>query len=367
MKVIHFITSIDKKDGGTASYISLLSNKLGLETELYIVTSPTNTPVDIKNAQVISICLNIKKYTSVINDMNKIIRKINPDIVHINGIWEPQTWWFQNIAQKKNIKVIITPHGMLEPWILSQNKWKKNIALFFYQRKAIRKADYLHATALMEKNNLLKLNYNNNIEIIPNGIDVEKISIKNNWNKTKNILFMSRIHPKKGIEILIDTVNLIRDKLLDYKFIIAGEGDIHYLDFLINKVKGLDLDNLFEFKGGVYEGQKWNLLQRADLFILPTFSENFGIVVAEALASGTPVITTKGTPWKELSERNCGLWIDLNIENLKNAILDFINLNEKDLEMMGKAGRQLIEEKYNTKIMSDHLKTLYQKVNKTYY
>lgn len=138
-----------------------------------------------------------------------------------------------------------------------------------------KKADYLHATADSEKENLLKLGYNTQIEVIPNGIEVENIVLKKDWERKKRILFLSRIHVKKGIEFLLEATALLKDKLDGYVIEIAGEGDKEYIAQLKQKAKELQIESFVQFCGGVYGDQKWKLFQEADVFVLPTFSENF--------------------------------------------------------------------------------------------
>ena len=121
---------------------------------------------------------------------------------------------------------------------------------------------------------------------------------------------------------------------------------------------------MISFCGGVYGEKKWELFRQADLFILPTYSENFGIVVAEALASGTPVITTKGTPWQELETEHCGWWTEIGSKPTIKALKSFLACTEKELEQMGTNGRQLIERKYSAKKMAEDMITLYQEVIK---
>lgn len=365
MKIIHFVPSIDRTSGGVGSYMQLLAKELGKLCELYIVTAKTEHQLKIENAKIRYIPCNIGQYSTMKKEWNAILDEIKPNLVHVNCCWMPCCTLIQKWAQKKNYKVILTPHGMLEPWIIKRHYWTKKFpALLLYQRKAIIKADYIHATAESEKNNLLNLGYNDKIKVIANGIDVDSIHIKSSWKINKKILFLSRIHIKKGIEFLLEAVAELKGQLEGYTIYIAGEGENNYIQNLKEKAESLGINNLISFCGGVYGEKKWELFRQADLFILPTYSENFGIVVAEALASGTPVITTKGTPWQELEMEHCGWWTEVGSESTTNALKSFLSCNETELEQMGKNGRQLIERKYSAKKMAKDMITLYQKVIK---
>ena len=227
----------------------------------------------------------------------------------------------QRQALKRGIKTYIMPHGMLEPWILHRHYWTRKLpALLLYQRKALKKAVGLIATAESERRNIVSLNVNANVQLIANGIDMSGIIMKSSWKRRKKILYVSRIHVKKGIELLIETAAGISEHLKDYEIVIAGEGDADYVARLKAQAQNSLLN--MRFVGGVYGEEKWRLFQEADFFVLPTYSENFGYVIAEALACGTPVITTKDTPWEAI-DGICGCWIERSEKELAKAIFDF--------------------------------------------
>lgn len=358
MKVIHFITAIDRSLGGVSLYMQLLTKELGKKVDLLVVTRPTPNPLQLENCRIIYLPFPLSEIYSFKKQWRKILKMEKPNIVHINGIWMMQTWIIQKEAIQLGIKTYITPHGMLEPWILNRNPLKKKLALFLYQKKALKSALALISTAESEKENILKLQMNPNVYTIPNGIDISEINLKNNWNVKKKILYLSRVHVKKGVELLIDSVVELEHELKGYEIIIAGEGEQAYLAQLIEKSEAIK-NNSIKFVGGIYGNEKWNLYQDADFFVLPTHSENFGYVIAESLATGTPVITTKGAPWQDLEERNCGFWIERDKESLKDAIRKMIKLDNVQLRRMGISGRKLIEEKFSAVSVANSIFNIY--------
>lgn len=362
MRVIHYIPTIDRNWGGTTAYIQLLANELGKQTELHIFTHASENPVEMQNCQ-IHYLPSWKQLGTMKREFMRLMNDIQPDVFHVNGCWIPGCALTQKWAQEIGVKVVLTPHGMLEPWIMARHYWTRKLpTLWLYQKAAVRNADCLHATAISEKENLLKLGYNDRIEIIPNGIEVDKIALKKDWERKKRILFLSRIHVKKGIEFLMEAVALLKDQLEGYVIEIAGEGEKEYIAQLKQKAKELQIESLVQFCGGVYGDSKWELFRHADVFVLPTHSENFGIVVAEALACGTPVITTKGTPWQELETDCCGWWTEIGTEALIAALRKFLALSDEEIERMGRNGRKLVEDKYSSRKMAEEMVRMYNEL-----
>lgn len=359
MKIIHYIPSINRSCGGTSEYIRLLAEKLGQQSELHVVTHKSQHSVPMEHCQVHFVHKNI--LGAMKQEWNTLIDAIKPDIVHVHGCWNPQCAWVQKWSQVKGYKVILTTHGMLEPWIMKRNYWTKKLpALILYQKKALRKVDYIHVTAERERDNFRSLRYNEKIKVIPNAVNVEEIKMKDSWKRSKTILFLARVHMQKGLRFLIEATATLKNELRGYKVVIAGEGDAAYIDTLKQMALQAGIQDIISFAGGVYGEEKWNLFRKADVFVLPSFSENFGIAIAEALASGTPVITTKGTPWKDLVKYNCGWHTEIETLPTVTALKEFLRLDEKTLEMMGRNGRRLIEEKYSTQSMADEMMGLYK-------
>lgn len=362
MKVIHYTPSLDRLWGGTAMYMKLLAKELGKRVELHVTSHTSENELCMEYCKVHY--LTSWKYPKKMKqDWILLLDKVHPDIVHINCCWTPSCALLQKWAQQLGYMVVLTPHGMLEPWILKRHYWTRKVpALLLYQKHAVKYANYLHATSESEKENLLNLGYNDRVALIANGLDVENIKMKATWKCNKELLFLSRVHVKKGINFLIEAVASLKTEMQGYVVRIAGEGEKNYINELRFLATRLGVNDIIHFEGGVYGNRKWELFQQADLFILPTHSENFGIVVAEALACGTPVITTKGTPWSELESEHCGWWTEIGMEGTVQALREFLALKEEDLEIMGRNGRRLVESRYSEHKIAEEFVALYNKM-----
>jgi glycosyltransferase involved in cell wall biosynthesis len=253
---------------------------------------------------------------------------------------------------------MVSPHGMLEPWAWRHNAWKKRPVWWAWEKRNVESAAVLQATAYEEAANLRALGLRNPIAIIPNGVDIPKLRPLPHQKEVRTALFISRIHPKKGLLNLVKAWALLRPK--DWRMVIAGPSEGGHEAEVKKAVIEAGLENQFEFPGPVYEGAKWDLYNQADLFVLPTYSENFGVVVAEALAAAVPVITTKGAPWHELIEYNCGWWVDVGIDHLVTALREAFALSDNERQEMGLRGRTLVQEKYSWPTIATEMASVYR-------
>lgn len=363
MKIIHYIPSIDRMAGGISTYMQVLAKPLGTMAEVHIMTHASENPLPMENCKV----HDIPRYRPFSGVWKKavvdLLDSVRPDIVHVNCCWTPDCAMIQRLAQKWGYKVVLTPHGMLEPWIIKRHYWTRKVpALWLYQKAAVQRADCVQATAESERDNLLKLGYNSNIKVVRLGIDAESIEMKKSWKKTRQILFLSRVHVKKGINFLVEAADVLRNELQGYKILVAGEGDADYVEALKRMICDRGLQDIVQLIGGVYGDEKWRLFQTSDFFVLPTHSENFGLAIAESLASGTPVITTVGTPWSDLNSSEAGAWIEIGTEPLVETLRRFLSLSEDELETMGRNGRKLIETKYSAHVMAEQMMEVYKSV-----
>ncbi|SDF12878.1 Glycosyltransferase involved in cell wall bisynthesis [Bacteroidales bacterium KHT7] len=373
MKILHYINTLDRSFGGTTTYMQMLALSLRSRAELVFVADASPNPVEISGAKVIFMQSKWYSRSRYKKELTAILDAENPDVVHINTIWLPQCAWAQLWAEQKGYKCALTVHGMLEPWIVNRNRWKKKLGMIFFQRRQLQTALWQTVTAMEEREHVLQYYSSEsiadasklNIDVIPIGIDSESIARKCASQKVdgeKYILFLSRIHPKKGIEILLDSLCCVREKIAGYKVKIAGDGDSAYVEKLKNFCSENNLNNIVEFVGGIYGDDKWRLISNASVLVLPTYSENFGLVVAEAMSASIPVITTNTTPWQILADTDSGWCVPVGVEHVADALADFASLSADELQQKGRNAFSVISREYSLGMMGEKLMSFYKKM-----
>ena len=268
------------------------------------------------------------------------------DILHTHSLWMMQTYYAYKATKSKDVKLCMHIHGTLSPWALQRSKLKKRLSsIFLKQRKVLERADLLIASCEDEYNDIRNYGLKNPVAIITNGIEIPNLSTSV-IKKEKTLVFLSRIHPKKGIDILLKSWKAIQDKYPDWNLQIAGNDSTEYAAILKNESAALQCKRV-KFTGELRGNEKHEFLATASLFVLPTHSENFGIAVGEALACGTPVITTTGAPWSGLVDNDCGLWIELSVDNLTRALEDMMSRPLDELSRMGENGREWMKRDFS--------------------
>ena len=362
LKIAHSIASMDIRAGGTTSAVLdiLKEQSKFADLELYTLSSAHQIDIDIERLKLFSETALIRDYSF---ELQKKLKESSADIFHCHALWNLTMHQMAAKARKLKKKYIISVHGMLHPWAINNKGFKKKIALSLYQQADLNMADCLHATSAFEAQYIQQSGYLNPIAVIPNGINLKDYPLRKdsiaNTNKRK-LLFLSRIHFEKGYVVVLFAWSKIPEVLrADWEMEIVGSGDRDYLESLQIKIKNLNLQSQIKITGPKYGKEKIQIYHSSDLFILPSYSENFGMVVAEALSCGIPVITTKGTPWKDLEDSNAGSWIDLGIIPLQETLKQYLQKDRSELKQMGINGRKLVEEKYSIESVGTKFKELY--------
>ncbi len=369
MNTLAVINGLSKASGGTSHSVPELSNALGrvgANRFLINISSKMDGESNLPDPQLVD-TLNVRarKFSFIrwAPQLPFAIRDIcsheNIKLMHIHGIWLPGAHTAVRVSKELKLPLVITTHGMLTQWHFNHKAWKKRPAWWLYQKKDLETARAVHITSKDEGDDLRKIGFKGSMALIPNGSEIPK------WHEpsmepkeTRTALFFSRIHLKKGLLNLVEAWAALRPK--GWRMLIVGPDTEGYGQVVKNAVRNKGLEKDFVFMEPVYGQAKWDVYRNADIFVLPTFTENFGIVIPEAMACGLPVITTHGTPWNEIRERNCGWWIPIGVDPLVEALRRAISASDAERRAMGKRGRQLVEEKYNWDSAAKKMLILYE-------
>jgi glycosyltransferase involved in cell wall biosynthesis len=344
------------------------------------------------------------------------------DIVHVHSNWTFPVWWGCRCARRAGKKLVMSPQGCLSPMSLRHSAWKKRL-VGWMDRYFLGRADAIHATSAVEREwverwlgkqkaesgKLKKEGEWVPVVVIPNGVEAaafagigDREAISRRWPECQGkrvALYLSRIHPIKGLRMLIDAWGEISHA--GWQLLVVGADEAGHEAEIKVRVERCGLAESVTFGGPRYGEEKVAVMKAADLFILPSHSENFGIVVAEALACGVPVITTKGAPWSELlghsdpvnSKRStvnsedvtgsqftvygsrltdhgsrltelaangrCGWWIDVGVDPLARALEEAMELTDDERRAMGENGRRLVVERYTWERVVAEMEKLY--------
>jgi glycosyltransferase involved in cell wall biosynthesis len=354
MRVLHTVASLRPGTGGPARSVPGLANalaSLGIEVHVW---SPELTPWHSQSNQ----------FTLHHGALAEALDRIAPcDMIHDHGLWLPTNHSVAASAGRRGIPRIVSPRGMLEPWALNHKKWKKRLAWWLYQRRDLQSAAALHATADSEAHQFECLGLRKPIHIVPNGVDV-CMNLESGMGRPgggkKTALFLSRIQSKKGLPMLVEAWAKVLPQGWQMR-VVGPDEDEHRaeVESMVSKA-GIVAD--WTFEGPLEASDKATAFASADLFILPTYSENFGIAVAEALAAGVPVITTRGAPWRGLVETGSGWWVEPTSDALATALADACTRNEGVLREMGGRGREWMLRDFTWKSVASRIIRAYDDV-----
>ena len=262
-------------------------------------------------------------------------RDVMTGVVHVHGLWTPFEWRACREARRRGARLVISPHGSLEPWALGHKRIKKLAAWTVYQKRILQRADLLVASSDLERDNFRKLGLTAPIAVIPVGVDTSDrpgdVLEPSASGREKVVLFLSRLSPKKGIPDLLQAWHGLTDRR-GHELHIHGYGPDAYRTLLERQIAGLGIAAHVKLRGPLFGADKWRKFQQSSIYVLPSYSENFGITVAEALLSGLPVITSDATPWGELPSRGLGWIVGNDVAELREALQLALSQNIGRLE-----------------------------------
>jgi glycosyltransferase involved in cell wall biosynthesis len=303
------------------------------------------------------------------NQLWSALRSAQPRLIHSHGLWTDVNRCAAVMARQKGIPHVLGPCGMLDPTALKRSAWKKQLVGAWFQTEGLRQASCLLANSEQEYQDIRNFGLRNPVAIVPNpvpGPGPGPGSCANTSTPGKapfsggrnTALFLGRIHPVKGLSRLVEAWSRLSAAHPDWQLVLAGPDEGGHRAVINAQITRLGCGASVHFTGPLDTPSKWAALQAADLFVMPSDFENFGLAIVEAMMASLPVITTTGTPWKSLAEKGIGWWVDPSASSLELALAESMNLSDDVRAEMGRRASQLANE-YSPENITSQLLDLY--------
>ena len=383
MRVLHVISCLAHADGHAQFCLSLASGLAARGHPQQVFTLPTSAEAALPDPMGLACyaqgpvlpLLNVCVGAGWERRIAAVAKAWRPDVVHLHGGWHPLLFAGARVARKMKLPMVLSLHGSLRPVVLEEDRrLRKWLAWRCYQKRLVAWADVIHGTTDMERADIRRLGFKNPVVVVPCGVDVaafvgrrNREAVDRRWPVCRGkriLLFLSRIHPGKGLDLLVESWRRVAADFPDWHVLIAGPDEQCFERTIRGAVRQAGLADRVTFCGPMYGDDQAMLLASADLFVLPTHGDSFGLVVTESLACGVPVICTKGAPWEELLTERCGWWPDIGVEPLASAFQHAMRLPVSELRAMGQRGRQLMEQKYQWDAVVTQMTAIYVQLAK---
>lgn len=368
MKIAHVVVSLDPVAGGppiVAARLAAAQARLGHEVRLISYRQPQATDrVDRMIAAMPGGNLLRRDELAPASRAERLFatdaRRTIPtgltgiDVVHLHGVWDPILKAAADAARRLGIPYAVAPHGMLDPWSLSQSWLKKRLALFVGYRAMLNNAAFLHLLNRDESDLIKPLGLRTTAVVIPNGIDSEEIAdlpqpgtfraAHPELGADPYILFLSRLHYKKGLDHLASAFGILATTRADIRLVVAGPDD-GALSAFEQSIRNAGLSARVHVVGPLFGRDKYAAFRDAACFCLPSRQEGFSMAILESLACATPVVISDACHFPEVTERGAGTVVALDAKAIAAAIERILN-DDGLRHRMGEAGRAMVSSEY---------------------
>jgi glycosyltransferase involved in cell wall biosynthesis len=276
----------------------------------------------------------------------------NADVLQVHGLWTGHSYATLRFASKFGKPVIVSAHGMLDDWALRHKKWKKLPYSAFVERPKLSRATCLRALTKVEAENYRSFGLKTPVAVIPNGVDVPDNASPQAFFQQyphlegrKILLFIGRLHKKKGVDLLAKAWESVTSQLPDSHLVIAGPDDGALGASLRRDVAASGASSI-TFSGMLTGSLKWSAYSAAAAFVLPSFSEGLSMATLEALWLGVPILITRECNFREIEPLECTFLIEPTIPGIAGGVLDMLRRPSTELRARGAAGTQFVRANY---------------------
>ena len=318
-------TSIGSSGGGVSSLIREQVSRLQADISPTIFSSDIDTPINIPNTtSIIYSRAYFKGKFLYFPNMKNQVTDFKPDLIHQHGIWNYLSIVANKTTSTLQCPLIISPHGMLEEWIVSRKQYQKKILRQLFQNRNFNRATVFHALTEKEVEDIRRIGFRGDIAIIPNGIEVKHTCVKVDVQKQLKAVYLGRLHPKKRVLELIKAASLLCIEGFPIELDIYGWGDENYT----NQVKCLaQANNNIVFHGPIYDEKKYKALRDSDLFVLPSLSEGLPMAILEAWSVGTPTLHSEYCNLSIGFKKGASLVTSPDTNSIKQGLKKYISLS----------------------------------------
>lgn len=370
MKVLHVIPAVAPRYGGPSQAViemCLALQHVGIDVELCATDADGNGQLDVElDKPTLYRGVRAHFFRRDRSEAFKFSRSMahwldgniaGYDIVHIHAVFSHATQAAARACRRHRVPYIVRPLGTLEPWSMQQKRPRKLIAWHFFFRRVLHEASAVHYTTEQERElteRSLKLSGG---IVIPNGVAEELLEVQASGRFREQhgipanapfVLTLSRLHPKKGIDLLLRAVIDLKaqDKLTEWHLVIAGDGEVDDVERLRKIVRGTAIEPAVHWVGWLEGAVKFEALAEADLFVLSSFQENFGIGAVESMACGSPVLLSRQVGLaSDVRNAGAGWVVTLDVAGLRDGLADAAG-NPTELATRGAAARELARERF---------------------
>ena len=291
------------------------------------------------------------------------------NLVHSHSVWMLPNHYASRAARRHGKPVVFTAHGVFEDWAIRRSRWKKRLVGRWFQDRDLREASCIHVNTGREVGGVRAYGLNNPIAIIPNGVDLAAFANvpsatafgarRSHLAGKKIVLFLSRLHQKKGLAHLIEAWRRVAADHNGWHLVLAGPDDGFEAEAR-RRVEDAGLVQAVTFVGALQGYEKLEAFAAADVFALPSFSEGFSMAILEAMACSLPVLITPGCNFDEAERAGAGVIVQPDAAGTEQGLRRLLEMADSQRTEMGRRGRALVEQSYTWDAVATQMLSLYR-------